>query len=149
MCECLCVCVCIQEACPSLLVCMHKSKAPRSHGLHLNWAKKHTPYTVWCIKNSAAHIFTLILKQRKMMVIVVLCNVSAVTSPRGHDNRTCSLTCTRSYCWKGLDHRCLSLSVCACVCENTDYTVCGCMLENATTLKDVDRGTNSKLCVQV
>lgn len=53
------------------------------------------------------------------MVTVALCNVSAVTSPRGYYNRTCSMSCTRNDCWKGLDHRCVSLSVCAYVCVKT------------------------------
>lgn len=47
------------------------------------------------------------------MVTVALCNVSAVTSPTGHHNRTFPLTGTRYYYWiKGVQ-------LCVCVCVKT------------------------------
>lgn len=82
------------------------------------------------------------------MVTVALCNASAVTSPRGRYNSTFSLTSTRSYCWMGLDQRCVSLSVSVCVGANAEHMW---VLENATLLKDVETRalTQSYVCVQV
>lgn len=126
--------VCAQELCRSLLECLHSSKV-HTHGPHLNLTKKSRIRSVSCAKKGAPYIFILSLKQSKAMVTSALCNLSAVTSPRGHYSRTSPSTRALAV----TAHWIKGVYPCLCVCKHWHVGVCN-------TIKIcTDKGINSKL----
>lgn len=140
---CVCVCVCTQEPGPLVLVYMHKSKVLKSYRLHLNLRR--TPHNN--IQRTVHMKYSLSSSNRQwqwsLHYVMCLLSLHLEDTTTGHA-LWLALEVTAARAWIK------SVCVCACaeVCVKT-LCICVCTLDNAIPLKNVDKGANSKLCVQV